>query len=636
MVKDDIKDRLEEYLNNKGINTRKNFKCLVCGGGDKTPPMAYKDNMVKCFSCGFTGDIYDLIGAEYGLTEFKDQLDKAKEIFYIYEPEELKQQGNQIKVTNADKPIKQNTNNPGPKNYQDYILSCHGKVGETDYFIKRGLTKNTIDKFKLGYDPKARAAIIPVSKTYYISRSIEGKQYLNLKNTPSQIFNSHYLRKHNNRPIFITEGAMDALSIEEVGSQAIGLNGTSNISKLLDKLKSIEDKPILIISLDNDGPGEDAALKLEDGLNKLNIPNIKANASGSHKDPNEALIANKLIFKKTIQDIGDHAILEIEAEKEAIRQEYYKNNAAAYIESFKEGVTERVNTPAISTGFNNLDNLLDGGLYEGLYIIGAISSLGKTTFVLQIADQMAQLNHDILIFSLEMARTELMAKSISRLTLLNTTNTRHAKTTRGITEGKRYFKYSMEERALINKAIADYGTYAQNIYISEGIGTIGVMEIKAAVENHISITGKTPIVIVDYLQILAPADVRATDKQNTDIAVLELKRLSRDYKTPVIGISSLNRSNYNTEINMAAFKESGAIEYSSDVLIGLQYLGQGKEFDIEEAANKNPREIELKILKNRNGGRGKAQFQYYPLFNYFKEVESQNSNYGTRQRGNRK
>ena len=91
--------------------------------------------------------------------------------------------------------------------------------------------------------------------------------------------------------------------------------------------------------------------------------------------------------------------------------------------------------------------------------------------------------------------------------------------------------------------------------------------------------GNAPVVVIDYLQILAPHNDRATDKQNTDKAVMELKRISRDYKTAVIGISSLNRQSYDEPISMKAFKESGAVEYSSDVLIGLQLEGVGiKEF----------------------------------------------------------
>ena len=140
------------------------------------------------------------------------------------------------------------------------------------------------------------------------------------------------------------------------------------------------------------------------------------------------------------------------------------------------------------------------------------------------------------------------------------------------------------------------------------------------VRKHIFFTGKKPVVIIDYLQILAPCLDRATDKQNTDKAVLELKRLSRDSKTPVIAVSSFNRASYDAPVTMAAFKESGAIEYSSDVLIGLQFAGAGKDIDLNEARRKDPREIELVILKSRNGRTGdKLGYYYHPLFNYYEE-----------------
>ena len=103
--------------------------------------------------------------------------------------------------------------------------------------------------------------------------------------------------------------------------------------------------------------------------------------------------------------------------------------------------------------------------------------------------------------------------------------------------------------------------------------------------------------------------------------MLELKRISRDYKIPVLGISSFNRENYKVEVSMQAFKESGSIEYSSDVLIGLQLFGAGTSgFNADEERKKNPRQVELKILKNRNGKvGGEILFEYYPQFNYFIE-----------------
>jgi replicative DNA helicase len=207
-------------------------------------------------------------------------------------------------------------------------------------------------------------------------------------------------------------------------------------------------------------------------------------------------------------------------------------------------------------------------------------------------------------------------------TIDNGGDTKNAKTARGITAGMRYLSYSQAERDLINEAVKDYAKYAEHIYIHEGVGDIGAAQIRQAVETHIQITGAKPVVVVDYLQILAPYDVRATDKQNTDKAVLELKRLSRDYKLPVIGISSFNRENYDTGASMKAFKESGSIEYSCDVLFGLQLEGMDeKGFDVNAAKQNDPRRIELVVLKNRNGATGgKVRFSYYPRFNLYMEA----------------
>jgi len=307
---------------------------------------------------------------------------------------------------------------------------------------------------------------------------------------------------------------------------------------------------------------------------------------------------------------------------EGKKQAYLKNNVANHIDGFRDVVKSSFHTFAISTGFSNLDALLDGGLYEGLYCIGAISSLGKTTIAMQMMDYIATQDQDVIIFSLEMARYELMAKSISRITF--SMDRKCAKTVRGITNGRRYTSYSDKEKEIIKKSVDAYTTYAKNIYIHEGIGDIGASFIRKTVEDHVKYTGRKPVILIDYLQILAPHESRATDKQNTDKAVLELKRLSRDFKIPVIVISSFNRESYTSVVSMSSFKESGAIEYSSDVLIGLQLLGVGgndKNFNIDDAKKKTPRDIEFKILKNRNGQTGDVvNFEYYPAYNSFEEA----------------
>lgn len=71
---------------------------------------------------------------------------------------------------------------------------------------------------------------------------------------------------------------------------------------------------------------------------------------------------------------------------------------------------------ARATLFSELDTELNGGLKSGLYIFGAVSRLGKTTLIQQIADNIASQGHKVIIFSLEQSRFELVCKSLSRIT----------------------------------------------------------------------------------------------------------------------------------------------------------------------------------------------------------------------------
>ena len=308
------------------------------------------------------------------------------------------------------------------------------------------------------------------------------------------------------------------------------------------------------------------------------------------------------------------------------KEDYIKNTAAYNLQSFTDGIADSVNMPAISTGFSELDKALAGGLRKGLYMLGGIPSVGKTSLVLQIADQIAAQGHDVLFISMEMEKFELLSKSISRGTAELATgenaalgDIRNAKTAIQIMDGSQYQHYSDAERDLIRSAINRYEQLGSNIYIIETSGNYNVLDVRNAVERHKNITGNLPIVIVDYIQILTPLNERATDKTNIDKAVRELKLISRDYKTPVIGISSFNRTNYNNSVALDSFKESGNIEYSGDVVIGLQYAGVGeKDFNIELAKKDYPRKVDLMILKNRNGESGsKVPFNYYAKFNLF-------------------
>ena len=294
---------------------------------------------------------------------------------------------------------------------------------------------------------------------------------------------------------------------------------------------------------------------------------------------------------------------------------------------FLDGIPQE--QPPIKSGFKVLDEVLEGGLYSALYIVGAIASLGKTTYCLQMADQLAEGGKDVLVFSLEMSRNELIAKSISRETLREVLRAdkdiKLAKTQVGISDYSRYKRYSAEEKQIISKAINRVNTaISPRVYIIEPeINKSGFDWIRDTIQEFISVSGRKPIVIIDYLQILYLGCSGASAKEQTDNCVYQSKLLSRACDIPIILISAFNRNNYNTEANYSAFRESSSIEYSADVLLALQFKGvEGKDFNVEEAKSKHPRELELCVLKNRRGQSGiKINYQYYQKFNYFKEGE---------------
>lgn len=654
-AREELKPRLKDYVESitgksKGQNM---YICLICGSGtgrshtgafsiDKKDPTRW-----KCFSCGQGGDIFDLIGAVEHITDPLAQLQRAGELYGVEitarstAQEDFREVAqNQPKSEQyTDMSIHTETYTQQDTDKEDnlvpYYRECQSHLKETGYHSQRGISEEVATRFMLGYDSHYtkstggavwQALIIPTGYYSYVARNTDpqaGEKDRYRKTGNATPLNAKTLQTAT-KPIFIVEGEIDALSIIEVGGEAIGLGSTANIDLFINNYVK-KQKPVqpLVLALDNDDKGQTATEKLAKALEGLGVPFYRLDPYNGLKDANMALLADREAFTRAIAH-AEH--LEEEA-LETEREEYLKTSSYSHLQDFINGIAESVNTPAQPTGFSTLDSTLDRGLYEGLYILGAITSLGKTTLALQIADQIADSGRDVLIFSLEMARAELMSKSISRLTLLDVMedpvgDIKNAKTNRGITAGARYEHYSQTERELIQRAITAYGEYAQHIYIHEGIGDIGTDYIRETVKKHILFTGQAPVVLIDYIQILAPYDVRATEKQNTDKAVLELKRISRDFKIPVIGISSFNRASYREEVTLEAFKESGSLEYGSDVLIGLQLKGAGsKDFKSTEAKRKDPREIELIILKNRNGKTGdKIAFNYYPLFNYFKEA----------------
>lgn len=614
----DIRSRWKEFYTPS--KDGKGIICPICGhgkGGDgiRENPKAQNPHGLKCFNCGFSGDILDLIQQDKG-TDFNGALQYAAETLnFSLAP--LRSMG-----AERSKPAQRANNTPAQKepgkpaetpDFSEYYRQCREHINEpraAAYLQARGISPETAAAFYIGYDKGF--IIIPVSKTFYIARNTdpEGMRYRNPKGAAIDLFNTKALHD-GTKTVFITEGAFDALSITEAGAAAVALNSVNNANMLLKQLEKQGTDATLVLCLDNDDAGQMAMPKLREGLQRLDISYIEANIAGHCKDANERLTADRAGLFAAVAEAQEQAQ---RAGKPDNVQDYISRLMTGEIDRFRAAKDRK-------TGYSNLDEQA-GGLYSGLYVIAAISSLGKTTFTAQLADQLAAAGDDVIFFSLEQSRLELVSKSLARITAQNNIET--AVSSLSIRKG-----YLPEQ---VLQAADDYTkAIGDRLSIVEGNFSCNVSFIGDYTRKYIKQTGKKPVLFIDYLQILqGEPDRRQSAKETVDLTVTELKRLSRELDITIFVISSVNRANYLQPIDFESLKESGGIEFTADVIWGLQLQClndpvfdtkeniKDKRAKVKEAKAATPRKIELVCLKNRYGiSSFSCYFDYYPANDLF-------------------
>lgn len=284
------------------------------------------------------------------------------------------------------------------------------------------------------------------------------------------------------------------------------------------------------------------------------------------------------------------------------------------------------------TGYFAIDK--ENAFYPGLYVLGAASSLGKTTWCLQLADQVAAMGRDVLYITLEQTPAELTSKSIARCAYDLTRDDRGEPIFGGTED---YALSALHIRRGLSTPLTDRGrqlyaqTIAPHMHIVRGSFRTRAEDVVYRVRQWMGEhRDAVPLIILDYLQALAPADIRQTDKQKVDTAIGSLKDLQCDYDLTLLAVSSLNRTNYLVPVSFESFKESGGIEYSADVVWGLDlaclydpfFDTQGhiieKREIVQQAREDRVREVFLRCLKNRFGKGGySAPFYYDPGHDMF-------------------
>ncbi len=341
-VKDQVKiaDAVEAF----GIKLNSRDKGLCPFHREKTPSFSIdrKNNIFTCFGCGETGDVITFAS-------------KMKEVEPL-EAAKLLAEMFHIDVDDCTKRM----------SIKDYLKACIKDADKTDYFQKRGLTKETVKKYCLGYDAKRNAIVLPYSSElrYYQTRSISDKKFYKPTNEEAgaePLFNRKALWGTSKEPVFIVESPLCALSIMQCGGVSVSLCGIGGANKLVKEVKAKKPNAPLALCLDNDEPGQKASASLEKELQVAKIPYIVFNVAGSKKDPNELLMSNPEELKAAVA-----------AAKREVRK-VYKRGVASIAASDLQ--TAKIDPP---------EWLIPDVLPQGLAILCASSKVGKSWMAMQM------------------------------------------------------------------------------------------------------------------------------------------------------------------------------------------------------------------------------------------------------------
>ena len=343
--------------------SRKGILCPLCGNGSgsdgdgiRDNPKSKKPGSLTCFKCGFKGDVLDLLQQSTG-ADYSTALSMAADTLGItidpYKPtaaDDIRKNkretaaavnkaatpagdGFNVAVEETPQAAPQDaTEGEQMANYTAYYEKCRTWLTDpaaVSYLQARGISPEMAAARSIGYDPEwispaavknlraqgkdwtpqgTARIIIPVTRNHYIARAVYDdkveKKYRKQNETGGGevgIFGWRELHK-NNDIVFVTEGAFDALSIMEVGRHAVALNSTSNAKKFIKMLQEQPPKKTtFILCLDEDAAGQEAGKILKEGMEQLNIRHITANICCGHKDPNDALVADRAAFIASIQ-----------------------------------------------------------------------------------------------------------------------------------------------------------------------------------------------------------------------------------------------------------------------------------------------------------------------------------------------
>jgi replicative DNA helicase len=245
--------------------------------------------------------------------------------------------------------------------------------------------------------------------------------------------------------------------------------------------------------------------------------------------------------------------------------------------------------PCVASGFYDLDRMTGGLPKSSLIILAARPSMGKTSLAGNVLLNAAKAGVPCVFFSLEQTAPEIANRLMAHIGTINS---------------RRIFSGEMDgdERTRLMDASAQL---SQMPLLIDDAGSLKVSRM-AATCRQLKRRGKLGLVVVDYLQLIEPADSKSPREQQVAKITKDLKLLAKDLEVPVLALAQLNRGGEtrpDKTPRMGDLRESGAIEQDADA---IWFLHRPCLYDSDE----NPEAAELIVAKMRNGPTGLVKLHW--------------------------
>lgn len=251
------------------------------------------------------------------------------------------------------------------------------------------------------------------------------------------------------------------------------------------------------------------------------------------------------------------------------------------------------------SGFTDLDALTTGLNDTDLLIIAARPGMGKTSFALNIATNLARKTEkQVAVFSLEMGKEQLVQRMLSSEALVNSNSLRT-----GRLDGDDWTKLALGAEALSRMPI----------YLDDS-GGITVTQMKAKLRRMKNLG----LVVIDYLQLMEGSKKNSNRVNEISEITRQLKLMAKELKVPVVTLSQLNRGaegRVDHRPMLSDLRESGSIEQDADIILFLYREGYYDKESADQSIS------ECIVSKNRHGETGTVKLAWNGEFTLFRNLE---------------